>query len=188
MSDQPVNDPTRPVDAPPPPPPAWGSAPVPPPPPAPSALGAPEVPAPAAYQPPPAAYQPPTAPTPPAYPPQGYAAAPAPGVMPLSPAESRQWAMLAHVGGIILGFVGPLIVMLVFGPRDGFTKDQAVEALNFQITLIIGYIIGFVVTAVTFIPLSLVVWVAALVLGILGGLAANKGQAYRYPFALRLVK
>ena len=47
--------------------------------------------------------------------------------------------MLSHVGGIILGFVGPLIVMLVFGPRDAFTKDQSTEALNFQLTLPVSY-------------------------------------------------
>jgi uncharacterized Tic20 family protein len=183
MSDQPTNDPTAPSDVPPTPPPAWsGSAPVPP------APAAPEVPAPPAYQPPPAAYQPPVAPVPPAYPPQGYAAAPAPGVMPLSPAESRQWAMLAHVGGIILGFVGPLIVMLVFGPRDAFTRDQAVESLNFQITLLIGYIVGTILTAIIIAPVGLLVWVAGLVFAIMGALAANKGQTYRYPFALRLVK
>ena len=32
--------------------------------------------------------------------------------------------------------------MLVFGPRDAFTKDQSTEALNFQLTLLIGYIAG----------------------------------------------
>ncbi len=183
MSDQPLNDPTAPADVPPPPPPAWtGSAPVPPPP------AASAVPTPPAYQPPPAAaYQPPAAPVPPAYPPQGYAA-PAAGVMPLSPAESRQWAMLAHVGGIVLGFVGPLIVMLVFGPRDGFTRDQAVESLNFQITLLIGYIIGTILTAIIILPVGLLVWVVGLVFAIMGAQTANKGQSYRYPFALRVVK
>ncbi len=183
MSDQPLSDPTAPADVPPPPPPAWtGSAPVPPPP------ASSEVPAPPAYQPPPApAYQPPAAPVPPAYPPQGYAA-PAAGVMPLSPAESRQWAMLAHVGGIILGFVGPLIVMLVFGPRDAFTKDQSVEALNFQITAFIASVASMIIGFVLPIPLFLLVWVAVLVLSIMGALAANKGQTYRYPFALRLIK
>ena len=31
-------------------------------------------------------------------------------------------------------------------------------------------------------------WIAAIVFGIMGGLAANRGERYRYPFALRLVK
>ncbi len=96
--------------------------------------------------------------------------------------------MLGHIGGIILGFVGPLIVMLVFGPRDGFTKDQSTEALNFQITAILGYIASFILSVILPIPFTLLIWVAVLVFGIMGGLAANKGQAYRYPFALRLIK
>ncbi len=179
MSDQPANDPTLPGSVPPPPPPAWsGSAPE-----VPTA----DVPAPPVYQAPPAAYQPPVAPVPPAYPPQGYAA-PAAGVAPLSPAESRQWGMLAHVGGIILGFVGPLIVMLVFGPRDAFTKDQSVEALNFQLTLLIAYIAGAIISFIVPIPIGLLVWIAGLILAIMGALAANKGETYRYPFALRLIK
>lgn len=182
MSDQPHADPTRPADVPP-PPPNWGASTPPPPPPAPPAYQPP----PADYQPPAPAYQPPTAPVPPAYPPQGYAA-PAPGVQPLSATESRQWAMFAHLGGIILGFVGPLIVMLVFGPRDAFTKDQSVEALNFQITAFIASVASMIIGFVLPIPLFLLVWVAVLVLSIMGALAANKGQTYRYPFALRLIK
>ncbi|MBL0004872.1 MAG: DUF4870 domain-containing protein [Actinomycetales bacterium] len=108
--------------------------------------------------------------------------------MPLSPAESRQWGMLSHVGGIILSVVGPLIVMLVFGPRDAFTKDQSTEALNFQITLLIGYIVATIITFIIIIPLGLVVWIAGLVFGVMGAMAANKGETYRYPFNLRLIK
>jgi uncharacterized Tic20 family protein len=168
----------------------YGATPPPPPPPWP------------ATTPPPAAPVPPTGPTyaadpsagagyqqvPPAYPPQGYAPTAAPGQTPLNPAESRQFAMFGHLGGIILGFLGPLIVMLVWGPRDAFTKDQATEALNFQITLVIGYIAATILSFILPIPLGIVVWIAGLVFAILGGLEANKGVAYRYPFALRLVK
>lgn len=184
MSDQPFNDPTAPRDTTPPPPP-------PPPPAAPVPSAAPPPPA---YQPPaqpPQAYQPP-APPPQGYAPQGYApqgyGAPASGGQPLSAPEAKQWGMLAHIGGIILGFLGPLIVMLVFGPRDAFTRAHSVEALNFQITLIVGYIATFILTFILPIPLTFFVWVAGLVLAIMAGLAANKGENYTYPFSLRLVK
>lgn len=176
MSDQPTGaagpvDPVQPGTTPP-PPPAWDS-----------------------YQTPAAPPQPPVAPQPPVYQQapayqQPYGQAPsggAPGQAPLSQAESRQWGMLSHVGGIILGFVGPLIVMLVFGPRDGFTKDQSTEALNFQITLLIGYIAGMILAFVG-LPLTPIVWVLSLIFGIMGAMAANRGEAYRYPFALRLIK
>ena len=37
-------------------------------------------------------------------------------------------------------------------------------------------------------PLLLLVGVGALVLTIIAGIKANEGQAYRYPFAWRLIK
>ncbi len=111
------------------------------------------------------------------------------GVVPLTPAEARQWSMLAHLGGIVLGFLGPLLVMVIFGPRDGFTRDQSVEALNFQITLLFGWVAATLLSAVGIgLLLYPLIWIASLVFCILGGLAANKGEAYRYPFAVRLVK
>ncbi len=186
-------EPQQPGSTPPPPPPAtptWTSdAAATPPPAAPYPPAAPPPAMPPA--PPPAAPSYGQAPTygqqPPGYPPAGYAA-PAAGQAPLNPAESRQFAMLAHLGGIILGFLAPLIVMLVWGPRDGFTKDQAVEALNFQITILIGHIAALVLAFILPVPLGWVVWIVSLVFCVLGGMEANKGVAYRYPFALRLVK
>jgi uncharacterized protein len=106
---------------------------------------------------------------------------------PLSDTDRRLWAMLAHLGGIILGVIGPLIVWAIYKDRDEFVKDQATESMNFQITLLIGYVATFVLAFVLPIPLGWLIWVASLVFCILGGLAANKGERYRYPFALRLV-
>lgn len=169
MSHQPdvPQDPTTP-----PPPPTWSGQPY----------QAPDL----AAQPAPQ-YNQPTYPTAVPSAPAGYGSA-APGQAPLAQHEARQWGMFAHLGGIILGFVAPLIIMLVFGPRDGFVKDQSTEALNFQITALIGYLASVVVAFILPLPLNLLVWVAVLVFSIMGGLAANRGEAYRYPFALRLVK
>jgi len=44
--------------------------------------------------------------------------------------------------------------------------------------------LGFIVTA----PLMLLVGVAALVFVVIAAIKSNDGVAYRYPFALRLVK
>lgn len=124
-------------------------------------------------------------------PPPGYAAPPPGYAAPLSDSDQRMWAMLAHIGGIILGFVAPLIIWLVYRERSQLVEDQAKESLNFQITATIAGVVIFVLTLITLglaSPLFLVLWIGILVFCILGGLAANKGQAYRYPFALRLVK
>ncbi len=131
-------------------------------------------------------------PQPGAYPPQGMASRPGP----LSPAEGRQltsdeqtWSMLAHLGGIVLGFLAPLIVMLTKGNESPYTRRQAVEALNFQITVLIGYVIA---SVLMFVLIGFLLWpllyIANIVLCIMAGMAANKGQDYHYPLTLRLVK
>ena len=115
------------------------------------------------------------------------AAAPQPAA-PLTEAEDRQWASFAHLGGI-LGFLPSLIIWLIFKDRGAFTNVEAKEALNFQITLVIGYIIGAILTFVIIGGLiSLAVWVIGIIFSILGFLKAKDGVAYRYPFAIRLIK
>jgi hypothetical protein len=109
----------------------------------------------------------------------------------MSDSDQRLWAMLAHLGGILFGFVAPLIVWLVYREKSRFVEEQAKEALNFQITMLIGWVVIFILTLVTFGLaglLYLLLWAAILVFSIIAGLAANKGEAYRYPFALRLIK
>ncbi len=114
----------------------------------------------------------------------------APGATgPVSDADRKLWAMLAHLGGIILWFIAPLIVFFMYKDRDEFLKDQSTEALNFQITLAIALVVSVVLMAVF---IGYLTWLATVVLNIvfsiIGGLAANRGERYRYPFALRLVK
>ncbi len=113
------------------------------------------------------------------------AAAPQP---PLSESEDRQWASFAHLGGI-LGFLPSLVIWLVFKDRGRFTNVEAKEALNFQITILIAYVVGAILSLVLIGALiSLAAWVVSIVFSILGFLKAKDGVSYRYPFALRLIK
>jgi len=115
---------------------------------------------------------------------------------PLSTEQDRQWASLAHLGGI-LSFVPSLIIWLVFRERGPFTNEQAKEALNFQITLLIGYVaINILSTVLAVITLGLlsglfslgwVLWLVGSIFSVLGFLSAREGRPYRYPFALRLI-
>jgi len=118
----------------------------------------------------------------------GYEAKGAPYSGPTPTADDRTMALLAHLLGIVLGFIGPLIIWLVKKDQSPFVEDQSKEALNFQITLLIAYAIGGVTTMVCvgFIILP-AVWLASLILSILAGVAANKGEAYRYPLTIRLI-
>lgn len=105
--------------------------------------------------------------------------------------EDKTLAMLTHLSGIILSFIVPLIIWLINKDKadKGFLNDQAKEALNFQITILMAYIVGTVLTIILIGPLiSLAAWVVNIIFSIIGGLKANEGVAYRYPFALRLIK
>jgi len=104
----------------------------------------------------------------------------------------------AFVTGWIGGwgwFLGPLIIWLVKKDTMPFVNDQAKEALNFNITIAIIFVIltilGFATLGVGFLlalPLMIIIGIVALVFIILAAIKANEGVAYRYPFALRLIK
>jgi uncharacterized Tic20 family protein len=96
---------------------------------------------------------------------------------------------LGYLGGIIISFVAPLIVYMIYKDQDVFIKDQSKEALNFQITVLIAYVIASVLSAVGIgFLLYPLIWIANVVFCIIGGMAANRGERYRFPFALRFVK
>ncbi|WP_402469268.1 DUF4870 domain-containing protein [Isoptericola aurantiacus] len=116
---------------------------------------------------------------------------------PLAQSDERTWAIFAHIGpllvGIIsagwLGFVAPLVIWLVLRDRSAFVADQAKEALNFQITLLIGTAIGWLTVGLLVGWLVLAaVWVVGIVLAIIAAITVNRYEAYRYPLTLRLVK
>jgi len=117
--------------------------------------------------------------------PQYVAAPPAP----LSDSDQRLWATLAHIGPIIIGFVAPLVIWLVYRERGQYVADQAKEALNFQITLTIAATVSAIlmVAIIGFVLLPIVA-IGGLVLMIMAAIAANKGQAYRYPLNIRFIK
>ena len=104
--------------------------------------------------------------------------------------DDRTMAMLAHLLGILTAFIGPLVIWLINKdkPEKAFVNDQAKEALNFQITVTIAYIVASALSVILIgLLLIPVIMIANLVLCILAGLKANEGVAYRSPFALRLI-
>jgi uncharacterized Tic20 family protein len=119
---------------------------------------------------------------------------------PLSASEERTWAMVAHVGVFIaawlaMGFLCPLIIWLLFRGRSEFVRRNAVESLNFQISLLIYTAIAVVLVLITFglgvliiVPLIVIGAVAAVVVIVRATIAASSGQDYRYPLTIRLVR
>ena len=105
--------------------------------------------------------------------------------------DDKNVAMLAHLLAAFFGFLPPLILWLMHKDKAGkdFVCDQAKEALNFQITVILAVALSclLMVVLIGFLLFWLVL-AANFVLCIIAAINASKGIAYRYPFALRLVK
>ena len=134
-------------------------------------------------------------PGPPAY---GYDPAFGPGpATQLAPQDERTWGVMSHlsvlVSGIVsaftLGWLGPLLIMLIQGPKSPYVRHHAVEGLNFFISLTIYALISFPLMLVIIgFPMLFAVFVAGIVFPIIASVKANAGEYYRYPLTLRLIK
>lgn len=112
--------------------------------------------------------------------------------------------MIAH-GSALIQFVGipsvvgPLVVWLI-RREDPLVEPHARAALNFQLSLLIYFVVGGVIAFIAFVTiigilLSVLIFVALgllilleIVFAILGTLAASRGELYRYPMSLELIK
>ncbi len=108
---------------------------------------------------------------------------------------SRNWAMGAHLAGLVAGYVvplggilAPMVIWMVKRDEDEFVGDQALEAMNFQITMTLAALISIplMFVVVGFLTLAAVI-VLNVVLSIIAAIAATEGRRYRYPWTLRLV-
>ena len=98
------------------------------------------------------------------------------------------WAVVAHLSLFVLGIIGPLVVYLVHRDGSPFVRSHAVEALNFQITLLLATLvcIPLMLVLIGFLLLPLVV-VGGMVLAVVAAVAAGSRKPYRYPLTARLV-
>jgi hypothetical protein len=103
--------------------------------------------------------------------------------------DDQNLAMLAHLLGIVSGFIGALIIWLSKKGQSTFIDEQAREALNFQITMLIGFVVAYILTHILIgVLLIPVLVITNLVLCIIAAVAVSEGKHYKYPFALRLLK
>jgi uncharacterized Tic20 family protein len=103
--------------------------------------------------------------------------------------------MLAHLStfsGFIVplgGVIGPLVVWLIKRDQSAFVADQGKEALNFNISVLLGALVcGVLVFVFIGILLGVALFIFWMAMTIIAGIKASEGVRYRYPFALRLVK
>ena len=107
---------------------------------------------------------------------------------PLSPSDEKLWATLIHIGGIFFSFLPALIGYVVLKDRGPFIRAHTATALNFQLTLLIAYVVGgiLVIVFVGFLILA-AASVLAIVFSIMAALAANRGEYYTYPLTIKFV-
>ena len=102
-------------------------------------------------------------------------------------ANDRNIAVLTHIGGIFFSFVPGLIVWLLKKDENAYLGEQAREALNFQISLLIAYMVCYVLVFILIgFVLMAAVWLGNIILCIIAASNASKGEEYRYPFTLRV--
>ncbi len=96
--------------------------------------------------------------------------------------------MACHLLGLV-GFLGPLIIWLVKRNDHPFVDDQGKEALNFQLSILIYSVVSmFLIFVFIGIPLIIALPIFNLVMVIVAAVAANNGQAYRYPLCIRMIR
>ena len=105
--------------------------------------------------------------------------------------DERTMGVLSHILAIVpgIGIFGPLVIWLIKKDESQFVAENAKESLNFQLTMIIAFIIS-AILMVVLIGLFLI-WILGIlniILVIIATIKASENKIYRYPFNLRLIK
>jgi uncharacterized Tic20 family protein len=123
--------------------------------------------------------------------------------------DDKLWGMLAHLAGGLFHWLGALIVFFIKKDQSRFLGHHTKEALNFQITMVIGWVLvvilsccmqcggglaavaneflGLAVRFLAFLP-YMILGAVNLLFCVLAAMAAKRGDWYKYPFAIRLIK
>jgi len=105
-------------------------------------------------------------------------------------------AALAHASALVASLLGPILFLLV--AEDDLVRQNAKNAVNFQIVVFAVLLVsGVVTTVLTFLLAGLaavagfmlvpLVGLISLALVVIGTVKANGGQVYAYPFTPDIV-
>lgn len=103
--------------------------------------------------------------------------------------DEKTMAILSHILCLVAGFLAPLIIYFIKKDESAYVREHAKESLNFQITMIILYIISAILVLILI--GILLIWalaIADLILVIIATIKASENKMYRYPFNFRLIK
>lgn len=110
-------------------------------------------------------------------------------------AQERTNAMLCHLlafCGYFIPFgniIGPLVMWQMKGKESGFVNQHGKESLNFQLSMLIYFIIAGILTLVAIgFLLLMILAVINLIFLIIASIKANDGAEYRYPMKITFLR
>ena len=108
--------------------------------------------------------------------------------------DERTWGMLAHLSallGMIVPFgnvIAPFLIWRARRDQSAFVGEHAREALNFNLSVLLGvavcYILTWLLIGLLLLAVLVIVWFA---LSLRAAVRASEGYVYRYPLAFRFV-
>ncbi len=108
--------------------------------------------------------------------------------------DEKNWAMFCHLSALVgswvpLGYlILPLVLWLVKREEYAFVDFAGKESVNFQISMTIYYLIGFVlIFALVGIPLLFGLALFHLVVTIIASIKTSQGEYYRYPMSIKFI-
>ena len=115
----------------------------------------------------------------------------------MSAEDERTWGAISHAGAVIamicsagfLGFLASIAVYVIYKDRGPFVREHTRQALNFQLTLLIAYVVGGILSTIFigFLVLA-AAGILSIIFSIIAGIAANKGEWYRYPLTIEFIR
>lgn len=110
--------------------------------------------------------------------------------------DSKNLGMLCHLLSFSAFFtglgaiLGPLILWLIKKDQDAFVDEHGKEAVNFNITILICAVISAILIPVFGLGILLLLATSIFwfVMTIIASLKASKGESYKYPICIRLIK
>lgn len=104
--------------------------------------------------------------------------------------NEKIWSLLSHLSRLIsVPFSLLLVVYLSMRGESRYVTDNAREALNFHLSILLYCVCCLPLTAILIgLPLIILIGLAYLVFSIVAAVKAADGGCYSYPLTLRLVK
>jgi uncharacterized Tic20 family protein len=111
--------------------------------------------------------------------------------------EDKTWAAAAHFSTFLnfvtglLGIIAPLVIFLMKKDNSPYIRQHAAKAFNFQICMLILYILAFLSAFLIFffvIPLIFGLAIANIVSVVRAGIAAQENKPHKHFFYIPFIK